>query len=46
MGITEFTVKGHLKSIFLKLHVSDRTEAAIKAVWEGLVHLRSDKSQS
>jgi DNA-binding NarL/FixJ family response regulator len=43
LGITEFTVKGHLKNIFLKLHVSDRTEAAIKAVWEGLVHLRRDK---
>jgi len=40
LNITEFTVKGHLKNIFLKLHVSDRTEAAIKAVWEGLVHLR------
>lgn len=39
LNITEFTVKGHLKHIFLKLQVSDRTEAAIKAVWEGLVHL-------
>jgi len=40
LTITEFTVKGHLKNIFLKLHVADRTEAAIKAVWEGIVHLR------
>ncbi|EDY82650.1 response regulator receiver domain protein [Verrucomicrobiia bacterium DG1235] len=40
LGITEFTVKGHLKTVFLKLQVSDRTEAAIKAVSEGLVHLR------
>lgn len=39
LGITEFTVKGHLKTVFLKLHVSDRTEAAIKAVREGLVRL-------
>jgi len=42
LGITEFTVKGHMKNIFLKLQVSDRTEAAIKAVWEGIVHLRSE----
>lgn len=42
LHITEFTVKGHLKNIFLKLHVADRTEAAIKAVWEGLVHLRPE----
>lgn len=42
LKITEFTVKGHLKNIFLKLHVSDRTEAAIKAVWEGIVHLRPE----
>lgn len=45
LKITEFTVKGHLKNIFLKLHVSDRTEAAIKAVWEGLVHLRPQTFQ-
>ncbi len=42
LNITEFTVKGHLKNIFLKLKVSDRTEAAIKAVWEGLIHLRPE----
>ena len=42
LGIKEFTVKGHLKNIFLKLHVADRTEAAIKAVWEGIVHLRPE----
>lgn len=42
LNITEFTVKGHLKNIYLKLQVSDRTEAAIKAVWEGLVHLRPE----
>lgn len=41
LNIAEFTVKGHLKTIFLKLQVSDRTEAAIKAVSEGLVHLRN-----
>ncbi|MEI6106999.1 MAG: response regulator transcription factor [Opitutae bacterium] len=45
LHITEFTVKGHLKNIFLKLHVADRTEAAIKAVWEGIVHLRPETFQ-
>ncbi len=42
LSITELTVKGHLKNIFLKMRVTDRTEAAIKAVWEGIVHLNND----
>ena len=38
-GITEDTVKGHLKSLFLKLGVNDRTQAAISALQHGIVHL-------
>lgn len=35
-GIAPETVKGHLKSIFRKLDVKNRTEAAVLAVREGL----------
>lgn len=37
--ITEDTVKAHLKTLFSKLNVKDRTEAAINAVRLGIVHL-------
>ena len=37
--IAEDTVKYHLKALFNKLHVQDRTEAAISAVRHGIVHL-------
>jgi DNA-binding NarL/FixJ family response regulator len=37
--ITEDTVKAHLKTLFIKLNVKDRTEAAINAVRRGIVHL-------
>ncbi|MGZ8900027.1 MAG: response regulator [Limisphaerales bacterium] len=39
LSITEETVKGHLKSLFLKLEVNDRTQAAITALQRGFVHL-------
>lgn len=39
LGITETTVKGYLKALFLKLNVADRTQAAITAVQHGIVHL-------
>ena len=35
-GIAQETVKGHLKSLFRKLDVRNRTEAAVLAVREGL----------
>jgi DNA-binding CsgD family transcriptional regulator len=35
-AIAPETVKGHLKSIFRKLDVKNRTEAAVLAVREGL----------
>jgi len=37
--ISEDTVKAHLKTLFIKLHVQDRTEAAITAIRHGIVHL-------
>jgi len=39
LGIAEITVKCHLSVIFLRLHVTDRTQAVIAAVHRGLVHL-------
>ena len=42
-GITEDTVKGHLKNVFMKLGVSDRTQAAIHALQHGIVHLWSER---
>jgi DNA-binding NarL/FixJ family response regulator len=38
LGITEYTTKGHLKSILAKLRVADRTQAVIAAVQRGLIH--------
>jgi DNA-binding NarL/FixJ family response regulator len=37
--ISEDTVKSHLKTLFAKLGVQDRTEAAIAAIRHGIVHL-------
>jgi two-component system, NarL family, response regulator len=39
LGITEATVKCHVSAILLRLDVSDRTEAVVKALQRGLVHL-------
>jgi two-component system NarL family response regulator len=39
LSIAEDTVKTHLKSLFSKLDVNDRTGAAITAVRHGIVHL-------
>lgn len=38
--ISEDTVKSHLKTLFAKLHVRDRTEAAVEAIRHGIVHLK------
>jgi len=37
--LSEDTVKAHLKTLFAKLKVQDRTEAAISAIRLGIVHL-------
>jgi DNA-binding NarL/FixJ family response regulator len=39
LSIAEITVKCHLSVIFLRLNVTDRTQAVIAAVQRGLVHL-------
>jgi two-component system NarL family response regulator len=39
LNIAEDTVKSHMKTLFSKLSVRDRTEAAITAVRHGIVHL-------
>lgn len=39
LDITEDTVKGHLKNVFAKLGVSDRTQAAMSALQHGIMHL-------
>jgi len=38
--ISEDTVKSHLKALFSKLKVRDRTGAAVEAIRHGIVHLR------
>ncbi|HEX8312884.1 MAG TPA: response regulator transcription factor [Chthoniobacteraceae bacterium] len=39
LGVSEETVKTHLKGLFVKLGVRDRTQAAIYALQHGIVHL-------
>jgi two-component system NarL family response regulator len=39
LAVSEDTVKAHLKTLFVKLDVQDRTQAAISAVRHGIVQL-------
>jgi two-component system NarL family response regulator len=39
VGISEQTVKSHVKNILAKLHVRDRTEAVTVALRRGIIHL-------
>lgn len=39
LDVTEDTVKAHFRTLFSKLNVRDRTEAAISAIQHGIVHL-------
>jgi DNA-binding NarL/FixJ family response regulator len=39
LGISDRTVQGHLRNIFEKLHVTNRTEAVVKAVQLGMLTL-------
>ncbi len=40
LGIAEYTVKNHVKSVLSKLGVEDRTQAATTAIQRGIVHLQ------
>jgi DNA-binding NarL/FixJ family response regulator len=40
LGISEATVKSHINNILSKLGVSDRTQAATRALQRGIVHFR------
>jgi two-component system NarL family response regulator len=40
LGITELTCKVHLRNVFAKLGVSDRTEAVTVALRRGIIHLK------
>ncbi len=39
LGITEDTVEGHVKRIFFKLRVNDRTAAVTAALRRGIIHV-------
>lgn len=41
LSLSEKTVKNHIQSIFKKLDVTDRTKAAIYAIKEGLIDLKT-----
>jgi two-component system, NarL family, response regulator len=39
LNLAEYTVKNHVKNIFTKLEVQDRTQAATVAIQRGIIHL-------
>ena len=39
LGVTEATIKANFGTLFAKLNVRDRTEAAVSAIHHGIVHL-------
>lgn len=43
LDISEKTVKNHVRNIFHKLHVYDRTQAAIHAIRKGIIELEPNK---
>lgn len=44
LGITEHTIKAHLKTIFQKLDCADRTEAVVAAFKLGLIRVSPDQT--
>ena len=45
LNLAEDTVKIHVKNLFVKLDVSDRTEAVVKASQRGIIHLDPAKPE-
>ncbi len=43
LNLSEKTIKNHVRNIFHKLHVYDRTQAAIHALRKGLIKLNPEK---
>ncbi|MCA9473589.1 MAG: response regulator transcription factor, partial [Nitrospira sp.] len=43
LDLSEKTVKNHVRNIFHKLHVFDRTQAAILAIRKGIIELEPRK---
>ena len=43
LNLSEKTIKNHIRNIFHKLHVVDRTQAAFYALRKGLIKLNPDK---
>ncbi|MEC4680091.1 MAG: LuxR C-terminal-related transcriptional regulator, partial [Nitrospirota bacterium] len=39
LDLSEKTIKNHVRNIFHKLHVYDRTQAAILAIRKGIIDL-------
>lgn len=45
LTLSEKTIKNHVRNIFHKMQVFDRTEAAIKGIREGIIHLDQTASR-
>ena len=43
LNLSENTVRSHTSNILLKLHLANRTQAALYALREGLANLKSDR---
>jgi len=46
LDLSEKTIKNHLRNIFAKMKVDDRTKAAMKGLQEGIIDLEDSLSQS
>lgn len=44
LGVSDKTVKGHVSNVLSKLHLADRTQAAVYAWRQGVVHRTEDGS--
>jgi len=46
LELSEKTVKNHLRNIFSKMDVDDRTKAAIQGIQEGIIDLDEKSSEN